>query len=151
MSPQPSQQNRPRGPLPPPPRKPEPKLSPGSWYMLFLAAIFLDLVQMGVGATGIGLPINTVVDLAVGGALYFLFFMKGMLDWRLTLSVLGATAVDAGTGGVFPAWTFDIAYAWVINDGSSALRGVPLIGGKIERAVQTVASKGRTPPKGPSA
>src|SRR3989344_9382971 len=107
--------------------------------MLFLAAIFVDAAQIGIDMLGIGFGINPFLDVMVGGALWLLFFMKGMLYAKLFASLLFAFAIDQGTGGIFPAWTLDIAYAWLINDGAGALRAIPFIGGKVQKAVQTVA------------
>ncbi len=131
---------------------PPPKFSPTAWFLLGLATAMIDTVQIGVDAlgaafAGIGeIPaqiVNVFIDIVVGLSLFFLFLSKGMLDWKLTVSIVLGFLVDFFTLGIFPAWTADVGYAWLITDGAKTLGAIPIVGGVAQTALAAKLSGGK--------
>jgi len=108
----------------------EPKLLPVVWAMLFTAMIIVDLLQVALDAVVIGFLANILIDVVVGPSLALFFYLRGMLDKKLTISLILGFALDWLSLGILPTWTADIAYAWLVTDGSKTI-------GKVTGAEET--------------
>ncbi len=125
----------------------EKKLNPVLWIILIVGAAMLDLFQAGISAMTmaiLGTIINFFIDILVGMSLALFFALKGMLDWKLGVSLILGFAAEFFTGGIAPAWLFDILYAFIVTDGKNFAGMVPVIGETAREAALAVMSKGKS-------
>lgn len=82
-----------------------------NWTMLYIVSGILDLLQLLVWWTGVGLVVSSIVGVLYGILLiaYFEYNDISMISRPTRLvSLLGITSLDGLTGGIAPAWVIDI-------------------------------------------
>lgn len=119
----------------------EEKLNSAVWLLLGTGAVMIDFAQVALDAFVIGFVLNIFIDIFVGLSLAFFFAINKMLDLKLAVSLLLGFALDFISAGILPAWSADIAYAWLVTDGSSKLGKVPVVGEAVEKAAKTALKK----------
>lgn len=89
------------------------RIGKGEWLLVYIAAGFLDIAQILIDLTGIGIGFNAVADPFIG------LIFAGYFQWRgvsmlyhptRLLSLLGVTALEEVTGSMAPAWILDVWY-----------------------------------------
>ena len=81
------------------------------WKVAYAISGIIDLIQIVIAFTGVGIAINEIADIVIGAILCIYFFLRGFSPTKhlnLYLSLLGVAVLEEFTGGVAPAWTFDI-------------------------------------------
>ncbi len=91
------------------------KISKGEWFLIYAIAGIVDLIQLIISFTGVGIAINEVADPIIGITLLGYFQIRGVSMIKhpsRLLSLLGVAGLEAITGGIAPAWIVDV---WYIN------------------------------------
>lgn len=125
----------------------EKKFNDAVWVLLGTAAIIIDLAQGAdflITLGTVGTVVNMLADIFIGLSLATLFLIKGMLDWKLGISLILGFAVDFLTAGIAPAWSIDILYAWLVTDGATTLGRLPM-GETIQQAALVTVAKSKKP------
>ncbi len=117
------------------------KLNVTTWILLGAGAVIIDFVQDALGVTVIALAVNMLADVLIGLILFSFFWFNKMMNRKLAISLALGFLVDFVSLGIMPAWSFDIAYAWLITDGSKVISKIPGAGEKANEAIQKIASK----------
>lgn len=83
------------------------------WVMLYIISGFVDIIQIIISFTGIGIVVSEIGDKIFGVLLFIYFQIRGVSlikhPTRL-LSLLGVAGLETVTGGIAPAWIVDIWY-----------------------------------------
>lgn len=91
------------------------RVKPGEWKILLAIAGTIDLIQVIIALTGVGIAVSEIADIIIGILLViYLFVFKGFSfakHYSLFLSLIGVTFLEELTGGVAPAWILDIYFA----------------------------------------
>jgi hypothetical protein len=115
------------------------------WGLVIGAVVLVDLVQLWLNVYVVGVLINRLIDIVVGMALPFYFWIRGVkLNSKKVLSII-ATFVgeEIPVFDSLPLWTLDVLLimAWDKADGkitkalpilNNALNKAEKIAGKIE-------------------
>lgn len=85
-----------------------------TWILLYALTGLVDLIQILIDFTGIGIIVSEALEVAMPVILIaiFQFWMKISLvshPSRL-LSIIGVAGLDGITGGIAPFWIFDVWY-----------------------------------------
>ncbi|MEK7641995.1 MAG: hypothetical protein AAB365_03325 [Patescibacteria group bacterium] len=95
----------------------KPKKKTIQWAILYIVAGVVDIVQILITFTGVGVIISELLELITGPVLLglLLLFRIPIFNKPTRLISLMAFALgDAVTGGIAPFWTFDVWY--IYND-----------------------------------
>ncbi len=91
------------------------KISKGEWLFLYIIAGIIDLIQIVISLTGIGIAISAAADPIIGIILVGYFQIRGVSMIKhpsRLISLLGVAGLEFVTGSIAPAWIIDI---WYIN------------------------------------
>ena len=92
------------------------KISNTEWGLVIGAGVVLDLVQWLLDAFVVGLFINPFIDIGIGMALPFYFYMRGIKpDSKKVLAWVGSGLIEALTAGAIPLWTADIVVTMILD------------------------------------
>jgi len=83
------------------------------WVVLYGFAIIVDIVQILIDLTGIGIAISEAMEVVTGPALiglFSLFKIPIITKPKRIASLLGLALGDAITGGIAPFWVVDVWY-----------------------------------------
>jgi hypothetical protein len=81
------------------------------WVVLFAVTGIVDLAQILIDLTGIGIVVSEAIEVAMPFVMGLILFAFKILNVQTGLSVAVALVTDAVTGGFAPFW---IADAWYI-------------------------------------
>lgn len=85
------------------------------WLVLFGFSGTVDMIQLFVSLTGIGIIVSEAMEVAMGPALiglFALFKIPIFTKPRRIASLLGVALGDAITGGIAPFWVIDVWYIY---------------------------------------
>lgn len=85
------------------------------WLVLFGFSGTIDIIQLLVSLTGIGIAVSEAMEVAMGPALiglFALFKIPILTKPRRIASLLGVALGDAITGGIAPFWIVDVWYIY---------------------------------------
>lgn len=89
------------------------KIGKAEWIILYIISGFVDIVQIIISFTGIGIVVSEIGDKIFGVLLFTYFQIRGVSlikhPTRL-LSLLGVAGLETISGGIAPAWIVDIWY-----------------------------------------
>ena len=89
------------------------KIGKFEWLVLYAITGIIDLIQVVISLTGIGIAVNEIADPIIGIILLGYFEIRGVSlitkPARL-ISLLGILGLETFTGGIAPAWIVDIWY-----------------------------------------
>jgi hypothetical protein len=123
------------------------KISDVTWGLLIGAAIIIDIIQVGLDLlAGFGLLLNRFIDIAVGMALPFTFWMLGVkldskkiLTWIASFLLEEIPIIDA-----LPLWSLDVVVtmAWD-KAGGQIEKVIPILdkAEKVSNRVSEIANK----------
>ena len=84
------------------------------WILLYGITGLVDLTQIIVTFTGIGIVVSEALEIVMPffliGVFQFLFKISLISHPSRLLSIVGATGFDAITGGIAPFWIIDVWY-----------------------------------------
>ena len=89
------------------------KIGKVEWIFVYIVALLVDIVQILIDLTGIGIAISEAADPFIGAGFLLYFQVRGVSLFRhpsRILSLLGVTGLEAVTGGLAPAWVADVWY-----------------------------------------
>ena len=92
-----------------------PKKKTLRWLVLFVVTGFVDLVQIIIDFTGVGIVVSEVLEIItplVLVGLLMLFRIPIFTHPKRLLSILAVGAGDALTGGIAPFWILDVWYIY---------------------------------------
>ncbi len=143
-------------PEPPPvPAVEKSKIIGAEWFMVILALVFLDIIQiiftaLAVPSAGVTELLNFFIDLFIGPSLILYFYFRGVkLDWKVMVGICAAwfgetiPIVEA-----LPLWSLDAGYVWFLEKskeggifgmGSSVVTAV--VAKKVAKPNPTLANK----------
>lgn len=133
---------------PPLPEVPKSKIIGAEWFMVILALVILDIVQviftaLAVSSAGFTELLNFFIDFFIGPSLIVYFYFRGVkLDWRVMVGICAAwfgetiPIVEA-----LPLWSLDAGYVWFLEKSKEG--GIFGMGSTLVTAV--VAKKTATP------
>ncbi len=113
------------------------KISNTEWGLVIGALVIVDLVQFGLDSLLVGVFVNWLIDIAVGMALPFYFYLRGVkMDWKkggalgltFLLETLGIGWLDS-----LPLWSLDGVVTMVLDKGDRILKKVVPMVDKIEK------------------
>jgi hypothetical protein len=89
------------------------KVNKNTWTKLYVAAGIIDIVQLIIDLTGVGVAINTFADPVIG--IGFIVYLNhiGVSVFKHPsrfASMVGVGLLENLTGGIAPAWIADIFY-----------------------------------------
>lgn len=85
------------------------------WVALYVLFGIVDLIQLLITLTGIGIAINEIADPIIGGIILAYFQLRGVSMIKRpsrVISLFGVLGLETITGGIAPAWIVDI---WLIQ------------------------------------
>lgn len=84
------------------------------WILLYGITGIVDLIQIILTFTGIGIAVSEALEAVMPffliGVFQFLFKISLISHPSRLLSIVGATGFDAITGGIAPFWIIDVWY-----------------------------------------
>jgi uncharacterized membrane protein len=84
------------------------------WIILYVFTGLVDLFQIIATLTGVGIFVSEAIEGAMPffliGTFQFLFKISMITHPTRLLSIIGATGLDAITGGIAPFWIVDVWY-----------------------------------------
>ena len=83
------------------------------WIVLFTFAGVIDLAQIVIDLTGVGIAVSELLELITGPTLiglFYLFKVSIFTKPNRIASLLGLALGDAITGGIAPFWVVDVWY-----------------------------------------
>jgi hypothetical protein len=89
------------------------KIGKVEWLILYIITGLVDLIQIIIDLTGIGIAISEVGDKFFGVLLVCYFQIRGVSLFKYPsriISLLGIAGLETITGGIAPAWIADIWY-----------------------------------------
>lgn len=89
------------------------KVNPSTWTMLYVITGIIDIAQIIIDFTGIGVGINVYADPIIGIVLIIYLNHIGVKMFQYPsrlFSMLGVGILESFTGGIAPAWIVDIYY-----------------------------------------
>jgi hypothetical protein len=98
------------------------------WGMVIGALIFIDIIQLILDLFGIGLGVNTVIDIGVGMALGFYLQLRGQKPFskKRIKGFLGAFIGELIPGlNALPLWTLDGFYLFAVYKKEKLLAYMP--------------------------
>jgi hypothetical protein len=87
------------------------KLGKLDWIFLYILAGFVDVAQIIIDLTGIGIAVSTAAEPVIGVFLIGYLQIRGFSVLKhpsILVSLIGAVGLGAITGGIAPAWVVDI-------------------------------------------
>ncbi|MEN9524355.1 MAG: hypothetical protein RL536_424 [Candidatus Parcubacteria bacterium] len=104
------------------------RIKPREWKILYAISGAIDLIQIildFVTVGTLGVAISEIADIVIGVLMVIYFLLRGFSPtkhYTLFLSLLGLAALEELTGGIAPAWTFDIYNAQRIAKKEQAMK-----------------------------
>jgi hypothetical protein len=83
------------------------------WFILYAFTGIIDLVQIIIDFTGVGILVSEILEFVTGPillGLFILFRIPIFTKPRRVASILGVFVGDAVTGGFAPFWILDVLY-----------------------------------------
>lgn len=83
------------------------------WVVLYGFAIIIDVVQILIDLTGVGIVVSEIMEVITGPVLiglFTLFKISIITKPKRIASLLGLALGDAITGGMAPFWVVDVWY-----------------------------------------
>ncbi len=84
------------------------------WYIMYAFTLFIDLLQIFLTPTGIGIVLNEYIEAAMPFIMVFVFqfLIKASIITKPArlASIAGALGLGAITGGIAPFWIVDVWY-----------------------------------------
>lgn len=89
------------------------KIGKSEWVFLYIATGAIDITQLLIDLTGVGIAINEVIDPFIAVLLGGYLQLRGVsMTSRISrlASLFGVGVLEEITGGIAPAWVVDIWY-----------------------------------------
>lgn len=104
------------------------KISKTEWGLVIGATLVADIIQIALNFVAVGVLVNRFIDIGVGAALIFYFWLRKVhLDTRALFS-LGATfaAEEVPILDIAPFWTLDVFYIRSLDNARKAKQAAHL-------------------------
>jgi hypothetical protein len=91
------------------------KVTKFEWLALYVITGIIDLAQIAVSLTGIGIAFSEAAEPVIGIFLIGYFQLRGVSMIKhpsRLISLLGVAGFEVFTGGIAPAWIVDV---WIIH------------------------------------
>lgn len=91
------------------------KISTKKWVVLFLLTGIIDVLQILIDLTGVGIPVSVAAEPFIGVGLVIICQLMGIniiSNPKRLGSMLAAFGLGAVTGGIAPLWIIDIWYLY---------------------------------------
>src|SRR5882724_9238574 len=98
------------------------------WGLVIGAVVVIDLVEFGLDWIGIGLVANEFIDIWVGMALPFYFYMRGVTpDRKKLITWIVGPIFEMLTDGLIPVgWTADVVITMLLDKADHKARKMAL-------------------------
>lgn len=105
--------------------------SGANWKLLFISSISIDLIQIVIGLTGIGIAFNEIINIIYAFIYGYYLKRKGIniLTAKKILRVASIFGIDEITLGFFPTWTLDTYLTFKSNKKSNNSKPPPPLRG----------------------
>lgn len=112
------------------------KISNFEWGALIGVAVAIDIFQILLDLAGVGIFINSLLDLMIGVALQRYFKFRGVKgSWKQWISWLGAPALEFFTASIFPlGWVLEVIITMLIDKAEGKVLGSRENGDQNKRA-----------------
>ncbi len=125
------------------------KIKTFEWIILFVIAIVIDLVQIGLDFFVVGLIANRIIDAVVLVLFNAYLWFRGvsLTDWKKILAqAVAFIGESVPVVDILPLWSLDVVVMWIMVVGEKKLaKKLPIVKGALDTINKV---KGITQPRG---